>query len=124
MTTLALTLALILGAADTACTESGRNYADARAVLAVVRTRARRQRRSLWAALWAPHQHAHGCRWPLTWRHLRLGVEFVAGTLRAPAWTERAWFYRGHADPPDVLARWGIPGARPVGVVVHRFYGR
>jgi hypothetical protein len=119
-------LLLILGAADTACAESGRDYRDGAAVLQVVRNRARsgwgRYDGSLWGALWSRGQHAHGCRWPLTVRHLALGWQFVAGSLDAPEWARDALWYCGGYDRPGACAARG--GRRVLGRVVHTYWGR
>lgn len=127
MTTLASLLLAILGAADTACAESGRNYRDGAAVLAVVENR----RTSRWArydgtrvdALYKRHQHAHGCtghRGPITLRHLRLGLLWAAGRPLGPAWARRATHYCGNHDTPGLCASRG--GAH-VGTILHSFWG-
>lgn len=118
---------LILGAADTACAESGRDYADGAAVLQVVRTRAKLNERgwkrydgTLWTALWSPQQHAHGCRWPLTFEHLRLGVQFVTNTLETPEWAKKALYYCGKWDKPRACLRRGA--RHQVGTILHDFW--
>ena len=128
MTALALahSLLLMLGAADTACAESGRDYRDGAAVLQVVRNRAAsgwsRYDGSLWGALWSREQHAHGCRWPLTFGHLVLGWAFVTDSLPAPKWATRALWYCGRYDRPGACSRRG--GRRVLGRVAHTYWGR
>lgn len=120
-------LALVLGAADTACAESGRDYRDGSAVLQVVRTRATLDRRgwarydgTLWTALWSPGQHAHGCRWPLTWRHVELGLRFVTDTLDVPEWARGALYYCGRYDRAGACQSRG--GRSVVGRLAHEFW--
>ncbi|TEX51679.1 MAG: hypothetical protein B7C55_04315 [Actinomycetales bacterium mxb001] len=119
-------LVLVLGAADTACAESGRDYQDGAAVLQVVRNRATsgwaRYDGSLWGALWSPSQHAHGCRWPLTLGHITLGVAFLLDILPAPEWSHRALWYCGTYDHPGSCSARG--GRRIVGQVLHTYWGR
>lgn len=118
-------LVVVLAAADTACTESGRDYADGAHVLQVVRNRAAlrwRGARSLLEALNDRHQHAHGCRWPLAWGHFELAARFVADALPVEPWARRALYYCGDADAPGTCERYGR--VEVVGVVRHRFYGR
>jgi hypothetical protein len=131
MTTLSMVhgLLLVLGAADTACAESGRDYRDGAVVLQVVRNRAAlhglgwaRYDGSLWGALWSPAQHAHGCRWPLTLGHITLGVAFVLDMLPAPDWSRRALWYCGRYDHPGSCVARG--GRRIVGQVLHTYWGR
>lgn len=120
-------LALVFGAADTACAESGRDYRDGAAVLQVVRTRAKLNRKG-WArydgtlstALWSPGQHAHGCRWPLTWRHVELGLRFVTDSLDVPEWARTAVYYCGRWDRPGACRARG--GRRVVGRLAHEFW--
>lgn len=129
MTALAVVqgLLLMVGAADTACAESGRDYRDGAAVLQVVRKRASLDRRgwrrydgTLWTALWSPGQHAHGCRWPLTIEHLVLGWQFVTDTLPVPEWAHRAVYYCGRWDRPGACRARG--GKRIVGRLAHEFW--
>lgn len=119
--------ALVLGAADTACAESGRDYTDGAVVLQVVRNRASLHRLgwarydgTLWGALWSPAQHAHGCRWPLTWRHVELGMRFVSDSLDVPEWARTARYYCGRWDRPGDCQRRG--GRRFVGRLAHEFW--
>lgn len=118
---------LILGAADTACAESGRDYADGAVVLQVVRNRSglaskgwRRYDGTLWGALWSPAQHAHGCRWPITVEHVRLGWQFVTDSLPVPEWAKRARYYCGRWDRPGACKARG--GRRVVGRIEHEFW--
>lgn len=117
--------ALVLSAADTACAESGRDYRDGAAVLQVVRNRARSRGRrydgTLATALWSPQQHAHGCRWPLTAEHVRLGAQFVADRLPVEPWARRAIYYCSPRDAPGSCARRAGPW---LGRHAHDFYGR
>lgn len=118
-------LVLVLGAADVACAESSGRHDDGAAVLQVVANRARsglaRYDGTLIDALFEPGQHAHGCRWPITVEHLRLGVDFVRGELDAPPWARKALWYCGRWDRPGLCES---RGAVPLGAVVHTFYGR
>ena len=129
LTTLASLFLAILGAADTACAESGRNYRDGAAVLAVVENR----RTSRWArydgtrvdALFQRHQHAHGCtgvRGPLTLTHLRLGLRFALTGRVGPSWAARAVWYCGTYDGPGVCEARCLDGCVMVGRLAHRFY--
>ena len=121
--TASLLLGLTLGAADTACTESGRDYRDGAAVLQVIHNRARsgwaRYDGSLAGALWSPAQHAHGCGWPLTLGHLRLGIQFVLDDLPVEPWARRALWYCSDRDRPGTCE---ARGAEIVGEIAHRFY--
>ena len=118
-------LAVVYLAADVACSESSRDYRDGAHVLAVVRARAR----SSWArydgtlldALTEPHQHAHDCRWPITWRHGLLGVQLVTDTLPVEPWARDAQWYCGDYDPSETCA---ARGAVLLGTVRHSFWGR
>lgn len=122
---LAKLLALSLAAADTACAESGQDYADGECVLAVVTNRAA----SKWArydgtlenALFSPAQHAHGCRAPVTLRHLELGLRFVARKLRSRAECVGATHYIGNYDGKLTCAD---RGAVPVGKIAHTYCAR
>jgi len=122
---LAYWLAVAYLAADVACSESSRDYRDGAHVLAVVRARAR----SSWArydgtlldALTEPHQHAHDCRWPMTWRHGLLGVQLVTDTLPVEPWARDALWYCGDYDPAETCA---ARGAVLLGTVRHSFWGR
>lgn len=122
-------LTLALGAADTACTESGRDYSDAATVLQVVRNRATSHLLdyydgTLWRALWAPNQHAHGCKWPVTPRHLALGWAFALGTpLPVQDWARQALWYC-HTEPEGTCESRCEGGCPAVGQVVHTYYGR
>ena len=117
-------LAVAYLAADVACSESSRDYRDGAHVLAVVRARAR----SSWArydgtlldALTSPHQHAHGCRAPITWRHGLLAVHFVLDTLPTEPWARDAMFYCGDYDAPETCA---ARGSVLLGTVRHSFWG-
>lgn len=118
---------LILGAADTACAESGRDYRDGEVVLQVVRTRANLHKKgwkrydgTLRTALWAKDQHAHGCRWPLTWQHVELGIRFVTNTLDVPPWAKKAMYYCGRWDRHGACKIRG--GRRVLGKITHVFW--
>lgn len=121
-------VALVMGAADTACAESSYDYADGAVVLHVVAERATTGPRRGWSrydgtlsgALWSPAQHAHGCRAPLTWRHVRLGVEFATGRLDVPDWAKDAWYYCGKYDRPGACEARGA--VLPLGHLSHTFW--
>lgn len=120
-------LLLMLGAADTACAESSLDYADGAVVLQVVRNRSRLNERgwrrydgTLWTALWSPYQHAHGCRWPITMQHLRLGVQFVTDTLEVPDWARKAVYYCGKWDRHGACQARG--GRVKLGRISHDFW--
>lgn len=125
--TLAYWWALVLGAADVACAESGSTSADGAVVLQVVRNRARQRWRrydgTLWTALWSPRQHAHACRWPLTPEHLLLGLQFATDRLPTPDWARRALWYCSENDRPGDCARRCAGRCVPIGRVVHTFWG-
>ena len=115
---------LVFLAADVACTESSRNYADAECVLQVVSNRARsgwgRYDGTLMDALMEKHQHAHGCRWPITEEHLVLGARFVAGTLDPEPFCREAMFYCSpmYDIPADCQEKRG----EEVGRIAHIYY--
>ena len=114
MTAWALTLYL---AASVARCESSAAYADGAAVLQVARNR------GPLLGLLAPRQFAWACpARPRSWspRHVVLGLQAMAGTLDAPAWARRAWFYCSKSDLAACVAR----GGEQVGAVVHRFFCR
>jgi len=117
---------LVLAAADTACTESGRDYDDGRVVLQVVANRAKtgwgRYDGTLWNALFSKSQHAHKCRWPITAEHLAMGVEFVRGTLQVPDWSKKALWYC-NLEKPGTCERRCRGGCTVLGKFSHRFYG-
>ena len=117
---------LIFAAADTACTESGRDYKDGRVVLQVVINRSKtgwgRYDGTLWNALFSRSQHAHWCKWPLTAEHLAMGMEFVQDSLRVPAWAKKALWYCNIEKPGTCEDR--CPGGCELrGRFAHRFYG-
>jgi hypothetical protein len=118
-------LVLALIAADVACSESGSNYRDGACVLSVVRNRAvskwRRYDGTLWTAITSPHQHAHGCRAPMTLGHLRLGYQFAAGSLEAAPFCASAQNYIGDHDDPDLSC--DDYGLSPVGEIAHTYCG-
>lgn len=120
---------LVLAAADTACAESGSDYRDGRVVLQVVRNRAKsswaRYDGTLWNALFSRHQHAHGCRAPLTKKHLAIGREFVSGNLAVPAWAKKALWYCNLEAPGTCEDRCLGKGEECIklGKFAHRFYG-
>lgn len=118
---------LALAAADTACAESGTNYKDGAIVLQVVRNRAvsgwDRYTGSLKDALFKKHQHAHGCRAPITAYHLKLGWQFVNDTLVTPEWARRALWYCGNYDKPLTCEKRCKHGCEPLGKEAHTFYG-
>ena len=122
---LAYWLAVAYLAADVACSESGHDYRDGAHVLAVVRARARsdwaRYDGTLLDALTEPHQHAHGCRAPITWRHGLLGVQFITDTLPVEPWARDALWYCGDYDAPETCE---ARGAVLLGTVRHSFWGR
>ena len=122
---LAYWLAVAYIAADVACAESGHDYRDGAHVLAVVRARARsdwaRYDGTLLDALTEPHQHAHGCRAPITWRHGLLGVQFIADTLPVEPWARDALWYCGDYDAPETCE---ARGAVLLGTVRHSFWRR
>lgn len=120
-------LALLLAAADTACAESSSNYQDGATVLQVIRNRAdlvhkgwKRYDGTLWNALWSPKQHAHGCRWPMTTEHLRLGWQFVTDTLPVEAWAKKALYYCGRWDKPKACEARGATTL--LGKIDHEFW--
>ena len=79
---------------------------------------------TLWTALWAKHQHAHGCRWPMTLRHLELGLEFVRDELPVEPWAKKALWYC-HLEPEGTCESYCAPGTcLALGTVVHTYYGR
>lgn len=115
-----LTTAII--AADVARCESGWRFDDGAVVLQVASNRAREWRRSLLSVLTQRAQFARACpAFPRAWsmRHLALGIEAAAGTLRAPAWAGRVKFYCGPSDRPAFCQDLRL---RPAGRVVHTFY--
>lgn len=122
-------LALAVSAADVACTESGRNYADGAVVLQVIENRTKSRllnsyTGTKWNALWTPAQHAHGCKWPLTLRHLELGWAFAWNEpLPVPEWSRKALWYC-HIEPEGTCESRCRGGCPSVGGVVHTFYGR
>ncbi len=122
----------VYGAADTACTESGRNYQDGAVVLQVVLNRARGlgggKKKSLLEALYAPYQHAHGCRWPLTAQHWLLGYQFVQKKIASvPEWATKALWYC-NSEPEGTCEnrckREDPLGCPLLGREAHRFYGK
>ena len=120
-------LALVHGAAVTACAESGYDFADGAGVLSVVRTRAtwnergwRRYDGTLMTALWAEGQHSHNCKIPLRWEHLLLGVQFVLGDLPVPDGVRSAGWYCGKYDAPGACEARG--GREIVGKILHVYW--
>lgn len=122
----------IYGAADTACTESGRNYKDGAIVLQAVTSRANGLlgdgKKSLTKALFARAQHAHGCKWPLTRQHWELGYQFVQRNLVVPEWAKKALWYCNLEKPGTCESRClnedPVNGCLLLGREAHRFYGR
>lgn len=119
-------LSLWQSAADTACTESGTDYADGACVLQVVSNRADRKWRndgSLWGALWARAQHAHGCPFPPRAEHYRIALDFIGGSLRVPAFCKRALWYCGRYDRPGLCADRGGEFVGRASERGHEFWG-
>lgn len=56
----------------------------------------------------------------MTAEHLRLGWQFVRGTLDAPPWAKRALFYCGPADSPGSCERRG--GEVVLGKIAHTYW--
>lgn len=122
-------LILVLGAADTACAESGWDHDDGAVVLQVVRNHAdlsqygwKRYDGTLGNALFSPRQHAHGCRAPITAAHLKLGFQFVTDTLPVPDWAYKAISYC-NSEPAGTCENRCKNGCPYLGSVRHRYYG-
>ena len=110
-------------AADIARCESSADFPDGAAVLQVVRNRTLRSGRSMLAEMLVPSQFASGCPTsPRSWseRHVILGLQAAAGTLKAPGWARRALHYTGRYDPPGMCARWRM---HVIGRIAHTFCG-
>lgn len=120
-------IALVQGAADVACKESGADYTDGACVLQVVSNRSR----SGWAryapkgdlsrALWSPAQHAHGCGFAPRAEHYRIALDFVRGALEVPDFCRRALWYCGRYDRPGLCESRG--GVR-LGQIAHTYWGK
>ena len=122
-------LLLVYAAADTACAESSYDHEDGAYVLQVVRNHAglakkgwKRYDGTLRNALFSPSQHAHGCRAPITWKHLRLGIQFVSDTLPVEPWAYKAISYC-NSEPEGTCENRCEGGCPYLGTVRHRYYG-
>lgn len=126
-----LLLSVVL-TAHTACLESGRRYDDAEAVAQVAVNRARNGGVPLWRVYDSSWNAGmpRACGYPLTVEHYAIGVRAAFGALSAPKWAGSAVAFVSRRRECEVSGngeivahRWRRRGLRPIGTVVHVFYG-
>jgi len=134
-------LGLVLSAlvsADVACAESGHNWSDVDAVLAVMQNRAVRREQPLWRVATAPGQFARGCSQigkTVTTRHLLAGTRATLWMLDTPGWLDGdVLYFCSERGPTSGCARWREKGSwarrrleevgetRWKGRLVHRYF--
>lgn len=123
----------VLLTAHTACIESGRRYDDGSAVAQVAVNRALSGDVPLYLVYGRDWNAGmpHACAWPLTYKHLEIGVRARFGLLDAPAWADDAVAFvsqkreQGLTRTGETVAvRWRRRGWVRAGVLLHVFYKR